>query len=125
MRAMKAAREARSCEHIVCTIALEAYDPRNLWDVAEVRHLCERLVSSGLVTYLDRSGFYHQQETWAGRHNWGSLIVWLCSKDKMPHEIYSDPDLAPRWRHAMLLARDRAHAALGPTVGWDGFPNFG
>src|ERR1700722_18915561 len=53
MRVMKRAREERFYPHVVAQIRGFGDDPRELYDIPEVRAFCRRLVNLGFVSYLE------------------------------------------------------------------------
>ena len=51
MRVMKKARMDRAYDSVVCSIRGFADDPRELFEIPEVRAFCRRIINLGLISY--------------------------------------------------------------------------
>lgn len=126
MRAMRQARTDPFYTNVVCGISGWADDPRELWEVVEVRAFCRRLVALGFVAYLDRA-------TWLGTlmpDDWRSKVllaglgaaeVWLIAEGLMRKSVGASLSSFGTYAgfgrklDAVLEAADgTACAALGP-----------
>jgi hypothetical protein len=113
MRQMKACREDRSFGHVVCTVGGFSDDSRELYEIAEVRAFCRRLVGLGFISYLD---------PWTSNlpnppmlaHFWGATEVWLCGEGRMRRTAPLTKELLDELTQAILEANEKAEAALGP-----------
>jgi hypothetical protein len=114
MRRMKWTREEGRCDNVVCTIRGFASDPRALYDIAEVRAFCRRLVDLGFISYLDVCTGFNPKVPEIAKHGWGASEVWLCGEGRLAARYRVTPELWDELWQAVLEANERADAALGP-----------
>lgn len=109
---MKRAREV-GCASVVCFVGGYDRDPRELYEVPEVRAFCRRLVGQGFISYLDFSTTippHHENHPGA----WGAAEVWLCAEGRMKRETVITLDTIEEIKAALLESNDRADTIVGP-----------
>jgi hypothetical protein len=112
-RLAKTMREA-GASHVVCCVRGFDEDPRELWDIPEVRAFCRRLVAQGFISYLDLATRLPGTPAIL-RDAMGALEVWLTAEAKLSLEPMTlGPDVVERFRTALDAANALMDAALGP-----------
>lgn len=117
MRQMKRVREARALPNVICVLRGFDTDPRQLWQIPEVRAFCVRLVDQGFISYLDPATHLPQCPPWA-RTGFGALEVWLIARGMFtggPLDVGAEH--VERFRGELNLANAVADAAVGPFRG--------
>ncbi len=116
MRIMKRVREEHRYDRIVCTIRGFTGDPRELYDIPEVRAYCNRLVDLGFISYLDFSTLFDPKTPELARHGWGASEVWLCSEGRLKAHNPLTREILNELQQAILKSNERADAGLGPML---------
>lgn len=122
MRAMRQARADRFYTNVICTVSGWADDPRELWDIPEVRAFCGRLVTLGFVSYLDYSTTLDPRASAFVRTGFGAAEVWLTAEGrfgpKLGAQMLADARFAEQVlddiRRAVVSSNGTADAVLGP-----------
>ncbi|HYH63592.1 MAG TPA: hypothetical protein VD866_02735 [Urbifossiella sp.] len=122
MRVMRQVRTDHSYSNVVCVVSGFGDDPRELFDVPEVRGLCRRLMTLGFGSYLDPTTTL-AVATPGLTGTWGAFEIWMCGEGKL------GPNLAKRmnrdrkyartvladWRAMLDQQNAVADAAIGPS----------
>jgi hypothetical protein len=114
MRIMKRAREDRTYSNVVCLIRGFGDDPRELFEIAEVRAFCRRIVNLGFISYLDFSTFFNPKVPELAKESWGAAEVWLCSEGRIKALKSLTKEILHEVQQAILESNGKADAALGP-----------
>jgi hypothetical protein len=121
MRVMKRCREEGFYQNVVCSIRGYHDDPRELYEIPEVRAFCRRLVCQGFVSYLDVSTTLpacNRPEEVQGA--WGLFEVWFCSEGRTKRDmVFTREEIMAVLREmdaVILESNARADAALGPLT---------
>lgn len=114
MRVMKSAREGNLYTSVVCTVRGYGDDPRELWDVPEVKTFCRRLVRLGFISYLDVFSSVPPGPPGMSRLGFGAGEVWLTSLGLMRPKVWLTPDLLKEVWQAVARSNAVADAAVGP-----------
>jgi len=83
MRIMKRAREDGTYKHIVATIRDFGDDPRELFDIPEVRAFSRRVVNLGFISYLEMSTAVGTDLPTEAKLGWGAYEFWLCAENRL------------------------------------------
>lgn len=117
MRVMKTRRESGRYTNVVCYVRGFDADPRELYEVPEVRAFCRRLVSQGFVSYLDYSTTLPGASDVAPG-GWGAVEVWMCGEGRLKTEMIFERDalfgLLDKFDRVLDGANEKADALLGP-----------
>jgi hypothetical protein len=116
MRTMKRAREERRCDYVVCSIDGFNDDPRELWEVPDVRELCRRLVACGFISYLEFATLICAEAPPFVRQHWGATEVWLCSMGLLGRHTCLTAELLDEMQRVVCESNDKADSLLGPLV---------
>lgn len=114
MRVMKRAREERTYENVVCFVRGFGDDPRELFDIPEVRAFCRRVVNLGLISYLDFTTTFHDKSPELAKRGWGAAEVWLCGEGRLRLENELTPDILHELEQAVGESNDKADKVVGP-----------
>jgi hypothetical protein len=110
MRLMKSAREGDRFSNIGCVITGFGNDPRDLWEIAEVRAFCRRLIDQGFVSYLDMGTIFpgcpEDMKT-----TMGAAEVVLFSTGRSGADLLA---LLDETKDILEVANDKADAVCGP-----------
>lgn len=109
MRRMKAARE-NGVKHVFLTIGGFNDDPRELYQIPEVRAFCRRLVNLGFTSYLDFT------TTIGGEtgYGWAMAEVWLCANGRGKTMTSISPEELDELEREWAASNERADALIGP-----------
>ncbi len=116
MQIMKHSREEHRYDHVVCTIRGFSDDPRELYDIPEVREYCKRLVDLGFISYLDFSMLVNPETPELAKHGWGACEVWLCSAGRLKAVNSFTREVLDELQQAVSESNERADATLGPML---------
>jgi hypothetical protein len=115
MRTMKAAREGTTYRHVIATVRGFGDDPRPLFDIPEVRAFARRLVTLGLISYLDYSTVLDPRQPAENKVAWGAAEAWICAEGLAPGgQIRVTPQLLDDIERAVAESNAAADARLGP-----------
>jgi len=116
MRQMKAAREA-GWDSVICSIDGFGDDPRELWQIVEVRAFCRRLVTLGFVSYLDVLAGMNPDPSTPNviRMGFGAGEVWFISEglDISAQMFTLTPEMIRELSRVMHAANKTSDAKLG------------
>jgi hypothetical protein len=115
MRGMKAVREGGQCPQVFCAIRGFDTDPRELWEIPEVRAFCRRLVGMGFISYLDAGASLPPTDP-ALKELWGAAEVWLCGEGRLGKQVRVTASLLDELQEVLVEANARADAVLGPLT---------
>lgn len=119
MRKMKAARES-GWDSVICSIDGFGDDPRELWQIVEVRAFCRRLITLGFVSYLDVLAGMHPDPSTPNviRMGLGAGEVWLISEgfDISAQMFTLTPEMVEELTRVMDAANTAADAKLGEMI---------
>ena len=117
MRLMKQVRETRSLPNVICVVRGFDRDPRELWQIPEVRAFCVRLVDQGFISYLDPATHLPFCPPWA-RTGFGALEVWLIANGMFTGAALDvSAEDVERFRAVLDRANGVADATVGPFRG--------
>jgi hypothetical protein len=120
MRAMKAEREECSHNPIVCLIDGFNNDPRELFDIPEVRAFCRRLMTIGFASYLDYSTTLVPGHR--AKQAWGAFEVWLCAEGRMKAKSMDFPkSILDEFWSALMQCNESSEKTVG-APGFDPTP---
>jgi hypothetical protein len=114
MRVMKRAREEGFYKHVVCGVRNFGDDPRELYEIAEVRAFCRRLVNLGFISYLDFSTVFVPDLPPVAKKGWGAAEVWLCGEGRLEAQNPLDEQILDELKQAVMQSNAKADKALGP-----------
>ena len=114
MRILKRARENKFYENIVCVIRGFDSDERELYEIPEIRAFCRRVVTIGLISYLDMATIYPIDIPRLAKSGWGASEVWLCGEGRRQPNIPLSENLIAELENAISEANTRADAVCGP-----------
>ena len=95
------------CSGAVCGVRGFSNNPRELYDIPEVRAFCRRLVTLGFISYLDFSTVFHPDLPSLAKSGWGAAEVWLCGASGRRVLLGA---INVRTGTPLLLARERQRA---------------
>jgi hypothetical protein len=94
---MRHARQAREAGVRYVLLVVDGYnaDPRELWEIPEVKELCRRLVALGVISWLDVAPRLRDLPGYATSPvvGFGAWDVWMIARGEFPRES-CDVDLA-------------------------------
>ena len=121
MRTMKHVRESK-WDHIICMISGYDDDPRELWQVPEVRAYTRRLFTTGFVAYLDVFASMNPDPDTCPivRSGFGSGELWLVMGG---HNIVADhftmtEKMVADFRSDLIAAGRAAEKTVGIPGGY-------
>jgi hypothetical protein len=114
MRILKRAREERCYKAIVCLIRGFDDDPRELFDIPEVRAFCRRIVNLGLISYLDFTTIFDPKMPEEAKKAWGAAEVWLCGEGRLNWKNTLTQKLLDELEQVVTGSNGRADKAVGP-----------
>ena len=114
MRILKRAREERRYKAIVCLVRGFDDDPRELFDIPEVRAFCRRIVNLGLISYLDFTTFFNPEVPEEAKKAWGAAEVWLCGEGGLKRNNTLMKKLLDELEQVVTESNGRADKAVGP-----------
>jgi hypothetical protein len=114
MRILKRAREERCYKAIVCLVRGFDDDPRELFDIPEVRAFCRRIVNLGFISYLDFTTFFDPEMPEEAKKAWGAAEVWLCSEGRLKLKNTLMKKLLDELEQVVRESNGRADKAVGP-----------
>jgi hypothetical protein len=114
MRVMKKAREERFYDNIVCSIRDFGADPRELYEIPEVRAFCRRVVNLGFISYLDFTTLFNPELPELAKQGWGAAEIWLCGEKRLGARNPLTTELLDELQQAVGESNAKADAALGP-----------
>jgi hypothetical protein len=110
MRLMKQARERGEVANVVCVITGFGDDSRDLWDIAEVRGFCRRLIGQGFISYLDMGTMFPGcPEAVQGTMGAAEVLLFSTGRSKADMLV-----LLHETEEALRVANDKADSVLGP-----------
>lgn len=88
------------------------HDSRELGDIPEVQSLCERLIESGLISFMhvnvvpDRNPML-----------WGAFDVWACAQGRIKNGVInvSKEEILAFFTDVLLPANERANAVMNAS----------
>lgn len=114
MQGTKSAREQRACGKIVAAIAGYDDDPREVWEIPEVRAFCRRLFNIGFASYLDAFGKDWLKDASTEPSGLGAFEVWMIGEGQMRSEFDVTRELLDEFQAALSVCNGKADAAIGP-----------
>jgi hypothetical protein len=114
MRIMKLGREEGRYKNVFCMIRRFNDDPRELFEVPEVRAFCRRLVNLGFISYLDYSTMFTKKTPETAKKGWGAAEVYLCGEGRLRHKNELTRELLDELQRVVCGSNEKADATLGP-----------
>jgi hypothetical protein len=114
MRIMKRAREEGVYDNVICVIRAFDDDPRELYDIPEVRAFCRRIVNLAFISYLDVATTLVPDAPELVRKGWGAAEAWLCAEGRYNTGTELTMELLGEIEKAVGESNEKADALLGP-----------
>jgi hypothetical protein len=114
MRQMHWVRQDNPAARVVCTISDFDHDPRELYEIPEVRTFCQRLVDIGFIADLDAFTSIPGGSALPLPVGLGALEVWALSQGFVPQAGKTEvtEPMLTRFRAVLRECNRRADLAL-------------
>ena len=114
MRVMKRGREEGRYDNVICIIRGFDDDPRELYDIPEVRAFCRRIVNLAFISYLDFATTVLTDVPDLVKKGWGAAEVWLCGEGRFKTGAEWTMELVSEIAQAVGESNEKADGLLGP-----------
>jgi hypothetical protein len=117
MKQMRRVRQSDSGVHITCAIHGYDEDPRELWELPEVRTFSQRLIDLGFIADLDFAPHWDKELSQRpGQGGLGATEIWLLAAGRLAQTLALTNAVSDEAQAVVVLANRRADELLATSA---------